>query len=135
MTKYDDIIHLPHHRSKKHAPMPLIDRAAQFSPFAALTGHDAAIKETARLTERKIELDEYEIAALDERLQMIKMRLDSKKESEVTVTYYQADTRKEGGEYVTVTGIVKKMDEYAKTMVLEDGTRIFIEDMIEIVLN
>jgi len=72
MTKYDDIIHLPHHRSKKHAPMPIIDRAAQFSPFAALTGHDAAIKETARLTDRKIELDEYEIAALDERLQMIK---------------------------------------------------------------
>ena len=57
MMNYDDIIHLPHHRSKKHAPMPLIDRAAQFSPFAALTGHDAAIKETARLTDRKIELD------------------------------------------------------------------------------
>ena len=135
MTKYDDIIHLPHQRSKKHAPMPLIDRAAQFSPFAALTGHDAAIKETARLTDRKIELDEYEIAALDERLQMIKMRLDSKRENEVTVTYFQADMRKEGGEYVTVTGNVKKMDEYAKTMVLEDGTRILIEDMIEIVLN
>ena len=72
---YDDIIHLPHHLSKKHAPMPLIDRAAQFSPFAALTGHDAAIKETARLTDRKIELDEYEIANLDEKLQQIKEKL------------------------------------------------------------
>jgi len=135
MTKYDDIIHLPHHRSKKHAPMPIIDRAAQFSPFAALTGHDAAIKETARLTDRKIELDEYEIAALDERLQMIKMRLDSKKESEITVTYFQPDMRKDGGEYITISGVVKKMDEYTKCLVMTDGTRIFIEDIIEIVLN
>ena len=135
MTNYDDIIHLPHHRSKKHAPMPLVDRAAQFSPFAALTGHDAAIKETARLTDRKIELDEYEIAAVDEKLQMIKIQLDSQKKSEVTVTYFQADARKEGGEYVTITENVKKMDEYAKTLILEDGTRIFIEDIIEIVLN
>lgn len=135
MTKYDDIIYLPHHRSKKHAPMPFIERAAQFSPFAALTGHDAAIKETARLTDQKIELDEYEIAALDEKLKMIKMRLDSKMESEVTVTYFRADMRKEGGEYMTITGNVKKMDGYTKTIILEDGTRILIEDIIEIVLN
>lgn len=135
MTNYDDIIHLPHHRSKKHAPMPLIDRAAQFSPFAALTGHDAAIKETARLTDRKIELDEYEIAALDEKLQMIKIQLDVKKSSEITVTYFQPDMRKEGGEYVNVTGNVKKMDEYDKCLIMNDGTRILIEDIIDIVLN
>ena len=130
---YDDIIHLPHHRSKKHAPMPLIDRAAQFSPFAALTGHDAAIKETARLTDRKIELDEYEIAVLDEKLQKIKEQL--KVYPEVTLTYFQPDIRKDGGEYVTVTERVKKIDEYAKAMVMEDDTRILIEDIIEIVLN
>lgn len=135
MTNYDDIIHLPHHRSKKHAPMPLIDRAAQFSPFAALTGHDAAIKETARLTDRKIELDEYEIAALDEKLQMIKIQLGVKKSSEITVTYFQPDMRKEGGEYVNVTGNVKKMDEYDKCLIMNDGTRILIEDIIDIVLN
>ena len=133
MMNYDDIIHLPHHRSKKHAPMPLIDRAAQFSPFAALTGHDAAIKETARLTDRKIELDEYEIAVLDEKLQKIKEQL--KVYPAVTLTYFQPDIRKDGGEYVTVTERVKKIDEYAKAMIMEDGTRILIEDIIEIVLN
>lgn len=143
MTNYDDIIHLPHHRSKKHAPMPLIDRAAQFSPFAALTGHDAAIKEAERLTDKRIELDEYEIAALDEKLQRIKLQLDSKSGSsnrmkrmpELTVTYFQPDIRKEGGEYVTVTGNVKKLDEYNKCLVMKDDIRILIEDIIEIVIN
>ena len=133
MMNYEDIIYLPHHRSKKHAPMPLIDRAAQFSPFAALTGHDAAIMETARLTDRKIELDEYEIAVLDDRLQTIKVQLES--HPEITVTYFQPDIRKDGGEYITVTGRVKKIDEYAKTMILDDSTRILIEDIIEIVIN
>ena len=131
MTNYDDIIHFPHHRSKKHAPMPLIDRAAQFSPFAALTGHDAAIKETARLTDRKIELDEYEIAALDEKLQMIRQQMAR---SVITVTYFCQDLKKDGGEYVTVTGSVKKMDEYEKCLIMTDGTRIQIEDILEIVV-
>ena len=133
MRDYEDIIYLPHHRSKKHAPMPLYDRAAQFSPFAALTGHDAAIKETARITDRKIELDEYEIAVLDDRLQNIKAQLQS--HPEITVTYFQPDIRKDGGEYITVTGNVKKIDEYAKTMIMEDSTRIPISDIIEIVIN
>ena len=131
--KYDDIIHLPHHRSRKHTPMPLIDRAAQFSPFAALTGHDAAIKETERLTDRKIELDEYEIAALDNILQQIRERLE--KQPEITITYFQPDVRKAGGEYITVIGRVKKFDEYTKSLIMEDGKRILIEDIIELVLN
>lgn len=136
MTNYDDIINLPHHRSKKHPHMPLIDRAAQFSPFAALTGHDAAIKETARLTDRRIELDEYEIAVLDEKLQTIREQLNAKKiYPEITVTYFQPDDRKAGGEYLVVTGHVKKMDEYAKCMIMSDGQRILIEDIIELVLN
>ena len=133
MRNYEDIIYLPHHRSKKHAPMPLADRAAQFSPFAALTGHEAAIKETARLTDRKIEIDEYEIAVLDEKLQKIKEQL--KAYPEVTITYFQPDMRKEGGEYVTITQRVKKIDEYAKAMIMEDSTRILIEDIVEIVIN
>lgn len=133
MMNYEDIIHLPHHRSKKHAPMPLIDRAAQFSPFAALTGHDAAIKETARLTDRKIELDEYEIEVLDERLRIIREQLTAK--PEITVTYFLPDERKCGGRYVTVTGTVKKIDEYEKYLLLNEGTRILIEDILELVLN
>lgn len=133
MMKYEDIIHLPHHRSKKHAPMPLIDRAAQFSPFAALTGHDAAIKETARLTDRKIELDEYEIAVLDEKLQEVREQL--KNHPEIEVTWFQPDMRKEGGEYVTGSGKVKKLEEYTKSIIMEDGTRIRIEDIIDLVLH
>ena len=133
MMKYDDIIHLPHHRSKKHAPMPLIDRAAQFSPFAALTGHDAAIKETARLMDRKIELDEYEIAVLDEKLQEVREQL--KNHPEIEVTWFQPDMRKEGGEYVTGSGKVKKLEEYTKSIFMEDGTRIRIEDIIDLVLH
>ena len=130
---YDDIIHLPHHRSKKHAPMPLIDRAAQFSPFAALTGHDAAIKETARLTDRKIELDEYEIEVLDEKLRTIREHLNTN--PEISVTYFQPDERKSGGQYVTVVGNVRKVDEYEQCLLLNDGTRIVIEDILELVLN
>ena len=130
---YEDIIHLPHHRSKKHAPMPLIDRAAQFSPFAALTGHDAAIKETARLTDRKIELDEYEIEVLDEKLRTIREHLNTN--PEISVTYFQPDERKSGGQYVTVVGNVRKVDEYEQCLLLNDGTRIVIEDILELVLN
>ena len=132
MINYDDIIHLPHHRSKKHAPMPLIDRAAQFSPFAALTGHDAAIKETARLTDKKIELDEYEIAVLDGKLQEIKLQLDAKEGCEITVTYFQPDIRKEGGKYVTAVGNVKKINEYQKSLVMDGDVWIPIENIIEI---
>ena len=133
MMNYEDIIHLPHHRSKKHAPMPLIDRAAQFSPFAALTGHDVAIKETARLTDRKIELDEYEIEVLDEKLRTIREHLNTN--PEISVTYFQPDERKSGGQYVTVVGNVRKVDEYEQCLLLNDGTRIVIEDILELVLN
>lgn len=133
MTKYDDIIHLPHHRSKKHAPMPLIDRAAQFSPFAALAGHDAAIRETARLTERKVELDEYEIAVLDDKLQEIKNKIADV--PEITVTYFWPDLKKDGGQYVTMTGRVRKIDEYQKSLVFQEGAVIRIEDILEIVVN
>lgn len=128
--RYDDIIHLPHHTSKTHPRMSAIDRAAQFSPFAALVGYDAAVKETARLTDERIDLDEYELAALNERLQII---ADTQGEShEITITYFLPDKKKAGGEYVTVTGVVKRIDEYERLIVMTTGRKIPIEEIIRI---
>ena len=117
---YDDIIHLPHHVSAKHPQMPLMDRAAQFSPFAALTGHAVAIQETARVTEEWMELDEGEKAVLDERMQLLRENLSQK--PEITFTYFAPDEKKSGGAYLTVTGRVKKIDGYGRRVILEDGT-------------
>lgn len=127
---YGDIIGLPHHRSGKHTHMPLEDRAAQFSPFAALTGHDAAVKETARLTDRKIELDEGEKADLNDKLLIIVKRLDD--EPCIAITYFLMDERKSGGAYVTETGIVKKIDEYGPHVVMRGGAVIPMDDILTI---
>ena len=105
-NKYDKIINLPHHVSSTRPHMSMIDRAAQFSPFAALTGYDAAVRETARLTEQKIELDEYEKAALDQRILLLQEHL--KELPEVTITHFVPDERKDGGKYVSITEAVKK---------------------------
>lgn len=131
-NKYDDILYLPHPVSARHPQMPLADRAAQFSPFAALTGHEAAIRETARLTKERVELDESRKEILDERLQMIRENLSEK--PEVTFTYFQPDERKSGGAYLTVTGRVKKMDGYERRILLEDGTVVPLEELIDIEL-
>ena len=120
--QYDDIIHLPHHVSEKHPQMPMIDRAAQFSPFAALTGYDAAIVETARLTDQKRELSEDEKQIISSALHALKRRI--KTDPVVTVTYFQPDERKAGGAYKTVTGSAKKVDEYLRVLALTDGTVI-----------
>ncbi|MEW9122779.1 MAG: hypothetical protein AB2421_08700 [Thermotaleaceae bacterium] len=131
MTKeYDDIIHLPHHVSTKHPHMATIDRAAQFSPFAALTGHDAAIKETARLTDEKVELDEYMKDILNHRLQIIADLL--KEHPEIAITYFQPDEKKNGGTYVTAISTVKKIDVYERIVVMNDGTVIPIDEIIRI---
>ncbi len=130
MNEYEDIIHLPHHVSKKHPQMSMLDRAAQFSPFAALTGYDAAVEETARLTDRRIELDEYEAQHLDERLQELSEHLPE--HPEVSITYFLPDARKDGGEYITVTGCVKKIDHYERRIILMDGTLIPIHEVIQI---
>ena len=127
MSEYDDIIHLPHHVSKTHLQMSMEDRAAQFSPFAALTGYDAAIAETARLTDQRVELDEYERQALNEKLQSISEHL--KDHPKVSITYFLPDAWKAGGEYVTVTGNIKKLDDYEHRIVLMDGSRILMEDV------
>ena len=128
MGKYDKIINLPHHVSSTRPHMSMIDRAAQFSPFAALTGYDAAVKETARLTEQKIELEEYEKVALDQRILLLQDHL--KDFPEVTITYFVPDERKDGGKYVSITGAVKKIDTYEKQIVLLDKSKIPIENIL-----
>jgi len=131
MTKtYDDIIHLPHHVSTTHPHMTIIDRAAQFSPFAALTGYDGAIKETARLTQERIELDEYMKDVLSDKLQTIAERL--KEHPEIVITYFQPDVKKIGGAYVTASGTVKKIDAYERIVVMADNTFISIDEIISI---
>ena len=119
---YDDIIHLPHHVSKTRPQMSLEDRAAQFSPFAALTGYDAAILETGRLTEDKLELGEETQAILDRKQRYLAEIIDTK--PEITVTYFVPDEKKSGGAYSTVTGFLKRIDEYERQLVLTDGRRI-----------
>lgn len=130
--KYGDIINLPHHISPKRARMSRHDRAAQFSPFAALTGHDAAIKETSRLTEEKPEIDEYKKQELNEKLLMI---LENIQVYSVSITYFVADERKAGGTFVSAIGNVKKIDSYGQIVIMEDGTQIFIDDIVEIDLQ
>lgn len=131
MTKeYEDIIHLPRHVSVKRPQMAITDRAAQFSPFAALTGHDTAVKETARLTENRVELDEYMKEALNHKLQIIADRIEE--HPEIVVIYFQPDEKKDGGAYVTANGTAKKIDEYKRAVVMTDGTIIPIGEIIGI---
>ncbi len=119
---YDDIIDLPHHVSSAHPRMSQHDRAAQFSPFAALTGHDAAIRETARLTEREHGPGEDYAEQLDRKLQTLRHYPGGS--PEITVRYFEPDTKKAGGEYVTISGRLKKIDEHRRLLVLEDQTEI-----------
>lgn len=128
--KYDDIIDLPHHRSIKRPHMPLADRAAQFSPFAALTGHGDAIKETARLVDSKMELSEEVRVYLSARLSFLAENI--KERPEISVTYFLPDERKAGGAYITKTGTVKKINEYEHTLVMQDGVVIPIDDIVAI---
>lgn len=121
-NKYDDIISLPHHTSANHPRMSMIDRAAQFSPFAALTGHGAALAETARLTDKCIELDENEKTIINEKLCMIMNY--SCESPEISVTYFQPDGKKSGGSYITVTSTLKKIDSFKHEIKMADGTVI-----------
>ena len=119
---YDDIINLPHHVSATRPQMSMMDRAAQFSPFAALTGYDAAIKETGRLTDEKIEMDEEALNILNMKFQILARSLDD--EPEVTFTYFKPDERKAGGAYLTASGVVKKIDAFERMIVMRNGTKI-----------
>lgn len=127
---YDDIIHLAHHVSKKHPKMPFMNRAAQFSAFAALDGYDAAIKETSRLTDAFIELDEYQKEHLDKQLLLIREHL--KDTPKIEVTYFKPDEKKNGGTYVTVCGRVKKIDEYGRQILFTDGTALPVDHIFSI---
>lgn len=128
--KYDDIMQLPHHVSARHPRMAICDRAAQFLPFAALTGYDAAVRETARLTAECIELDENSKAILDTKLRLLLDMLSER--PEVAITHFQPDERKAGGAYVTITGAVKKIDEYEHVIIMMDGAKISINHILEI---
>lgn len=128
--EYGDIINLPHPESKKHKRMSMHDRAAQFSPFAALTGHDAAIKETARLTDAFVDLDETMKAGLDEKLVLIMEKLNEK--PQVTITYFLKDERKSGGSYEISEGWIRKVDFYERVIVMGDQSRILIDNVVDI---
>ena len=128
--KYDDIINLPHHVSSTRPQMSSINRAAQFAPFAALSGYDTTIKETARLTDERLELDEYTIAGLDMKLRILSEFIAE--HPSIAVTYYKSDAKKKGGAYVTVMGAVKKIDDYEKVIAFANGGRIAIADILDI---
>lgn len=127
---YDDIISLPHPTSAKHPRMPLSDRAAQFSPFAALSGHGAAIAETARLTDRRIELDEDTKAVLDLKQQILADKIAEL--PEISVIWFCPDKKKDGGRYVTTVGQLKKVDDIERVLRLADGTTIPLDDVLEL---
>lgn len=128
--QYSDIINLPHPVSGTHPPMSMAERAAQFSPFAALTGHKDAIRETERLTEEWTEPDEGEREELDRRLSLLAEALE--KAPKITVTFFEPDERKAGGTYRSVTGNLKKIDAYGHRLLLSDGTEIPMEYVVEI---
>lgn len=130
MKNYDDIINLPHHVSKKHPQMSIMSRSAQFAPFAALTGYDEAVKETARLTDKRLEIDEGLKNILNNKLQYI---LENKSlQPEITFTYFVYDNKKSGGKYIEKTGVVKKIDLNEKYIMLKDKTKISIDEIINI---
>lgn len=131
--KYDEIMGLPHHVSKTRPQMPMSDRAAQFAPFAALTGYDSAIKETGRLTKERIELDEDALTALNVKYQFLMDALDE--EPEIKITYFKPDERKAGGEYVSAIGAVKKVDDFERLITMQDGTRIPMDDVYDMSIS
>ena len=128
--RYDDIIHLPHHVSPTRKPMSRWNRAAQFSPFAALTGYDDAVRETARLTEMPVELDESRRAELNEALRQLHQR--EAERPAARITYFVYDRYKAGGAYITDEGPVKKVDPVYHTVTMADGTVIDMDDIVAV---
>lgn len=128
--KYDDIINLEHHVSTKHSRMSLENRSAQFAPFSALTGYEEAVKEEARVTESRIDIDEEAKIEVNEKLNYIMKHLD--KNIIVSVTYFEKDKKKQGGSYKTIKGIIKKIDDFRKTIEMQTGEIIKIEELKKI---
>ena len=131
MDEYDDIINLPHHVSKNHRQMPMEMRAAQFAPFAALTGYDAVINETARLTDQQVELEDYDNERLNRKYAELIENISE--HPVITVSYFKPDKRKGGGAYVSKTGHIKKVDTYEQLMLMENGTSIPLAAIVDIV--
>lgn len=127
---YDDIIHLPHHVSKRHPQMSLYNRAAQFAPFAALTGYEEAIIETARLTAPKVDMMEDNQQLLDRKLALLSRSL--REQPTVSITYFQPDKKKTGGQYLTITGVIKCIRESERVILMADGKRLSIDTIISI---
>ncbi len=130
MKKYEKIIDLPHHVSARHPRMSDADRAAQFAPFAALSGYGASVAEAGRLTEEKIGLGEEEAERLDRRLRLLAERV--REHPAVNVRYFRPDSRKEGGAAVCKSGSLKRMDETERLIIFTDGTKICVDDIYEI---
>ena len=128
--RYDDIINLPHHQSSERAHMSLHDRAAQFAPFAALTGHEEAVEETARLTDERITLDETAIEKINQKLYDVVQHLPEKRT--IIITYFRPDTLKQGGAYLTDVGTVKKVDEITRKVFMDSGMQIEMEQIVDI---
>jgi len=124
---YEDIVDLPPHISRKHPQPTMLERAARFAPFAAITGYEEMVLEEARVTDERIDLDEGTLSLLNEKLNMIQEFLDE--EPEIKILYFEPDKRKTGGTYVTVTGIVKRIDEYEQLVIMTDGKKIRIGDI------
>ena len=127
MSKYDDILHMPHHVSSVHPHMPVSDRAAQFAPFAALTGYEEVIDEAGRLTDVRAEADESRLAELDERLREV-----MEHGGEVSIVYFVEDVRKQGGSYHTVTGKIRRVDGVFRRIVMADGCVIEMENIVDL---
>ena len=128
--KYDEILNLPHHVSQTHPRMPMQDRAAQFAPFAALTGYDDVIREARRVTDERIELDEGALDSLSMKMRWLSEHLAES--PQVTITYFRPDERKSGGEYLTVSGVVRKIDVDERVVWLGDGTKLRMGDVVAI---
>lgn len=124
---YEDIVNLPPHISKKHPQPTMMDRAARFAPFAAITGYEEMVLEEARITEERIDLDEGTLSILNEKLNMIQEFIDEK--PEIKITYFEPDKKKSGGAYIDITGTVKRIDEYECLVIMTDGRMIRVEDI------
>ena len=129
-NKYSDIINLPHHQSKNRPHMSNFDRAAQFSPFAALKGYDDEIDEAARLTEMQLEADDERIREINEKLLLLKE--SASQHPLVAITYFKPDDKKDGGAYLTAKGALKKLDEYNRQLLLSTNVKIQFDDIIKI---
>ena len=130
MNEYDDIINLPHHVSKVHPKMSMMNRAAQFAPFAALTGHAAAIEETARLTDEQHELADEDSEALNQKMAYLRETINE--HPTITITYFEPDKKKAGGAYKTIEGQLQNIDDYNQCLVMRDGKVVFIRSVFDI---